>query len=111
MVIRYCWEQEIKTKGRKRGRKDEARYYGYLFNFVTSQWYKLDDKDVDDVKENVMLLDVREKAYMLHYICNGSEEYNLCYQADKSLFPSLKVNHQQYHEVIIFLLHQIPLIQ
>ena len=40
-----------------------------------------------------MLLDVRDKAYMLHYICYGSEEYNLCYQEDKSLFPSLKVNH------------------
>jgi hypothetical protein len=30
---------------------------------------------------------------MLHYICYGSEEYNVCYQEDKSLFPSLKVNH------------------
>ena len=40
-----------------------------------------------------MLLDVRDKAYMLHYICYGSEKYNLCYQEDKSLFPSFKVNH------------------
>ena len=51
------------------------------------------DNDVDDVEENDMLLDVRDKAYMLHYICYGSEEYNVCYQEDKSLFPSLKVNH------------------
>ena len=86
-------EQETKKKGRKRGRKDEAHYYGYLCNFVSSKWYKLDDNDVDDVEENDMLLDVRDKAYMLHYICYGSEEYNLCYQEDKSLFPSLKVNH------------------
>ena len=57
------------------------------------KWYKLDDNDVDDVEENDTLLDVRDKAYMLHYICYGSEEYNLCYQEDKSLFPSLKVNH------------------
>ena len=45
------------------------------------------------MEENEKLLDVRDKAYMLHYICYGSEEYNLCYQEDKSLFPSLKVNH------------------
>ena len=28
-------EQETKKKGKKRGRKDEAHYYGYLCNFVT----------------------------------------------------------------------------
>ena len=57
------------------------------------KWYKLDDNDGDDVEENDILLDVRDKVFMLHYICYGSEEYNLCYQEDKSLFPSLKVNH------------------
>ena len=41
-------EQETKKKGRKRGRKDEAHYYGYLCNYVTSKGYKLDDNDVDD---------------------------------------------------------------
>ena len=51
------------------------------------------DKDVEDVEENDMLLDMRDKTYMLYYICYGSEEYNLCYQEGKSLFPSLKVNH------------------
>ena len=64
-------EQETKKKGIKRGRKDEAHYYDYLWNFVSSKWYKLDDNDVDDVEENDMLLDVRDKAYMLHYICYG----------------------------------------
>mgnify|MGYP006182507335 FL=1 len=54
-------EQETKKKGRKRGRKVEAHDYGYLCNFVTSKWYKLDDNDVDDVEENDMLLDVRDK--------------------------------------------------
>ena len=70
-------EQEAKKKGRKRGRKDEAHYYGYLCNFVTSKWYKLDDNNVDDVEENDMLLDVRDKAYMLHYICYGSVQFAL----------------------------------
>ncbi len=60
-------EQETKKKGRKRGRKDEAHYYRCLCNLVTSRWYKLYDKDVEDVEENNMLLDVRHKAYMLHY--------------------------------------------
>ena len=75
-----CVEQDKKKK--KRGKKDEAHYYGYLCNFVTSQWYKLDDKDVEDVEENDMLLDVRDKAYMLHYICYESEEYKACLQDD-----------------------------
>ncbi len=48
-----CVEQE-KKKGRKRGKQDEAHYYGYLCNFVASQWYKLDDKDVEQVDENDM---------------------------------------------------------
>ncbi len=68
-------EEVLKNKKQKRRgereRKDEAHYYGYLCNFVTSKWYKLDDNDVDDVEENDMLLDVRDKAYMLHYICYG----------------------------------------
>ena len=68
-------EQKTKKKVRKRGRKKtkgakgEAHYYGYFCNFFISQWYKLDDNDADDVEENVMLLDVRDKAYMFHYIC------------------------------------------
>ena len=33
-------EQETKQKGRKKGRKDEAHYYGYLCNFVSLKWYK-----------------------------------------------------------------------
>ena len=57
-------EQETKRKGKKRGRKDEAHYYGYLCNFVSSKWYKLDDNYVDDAEENDMLLDVRDKAYI-----------------------------------------------
>ena len=35
-----------------------------------------------------MLSDVRDKAYMLHYICYGSEEYKMSYQEDKVLCPS-----------------------
>ena len=29
-----CQEHETKKKGRKRGRKDEAHYYGYLCKYV-----------------------------------------------------------------------------
>ncbi len=81
-------EHKTKKKGRKRGRKDEAHYFGYLCNFVSSKWYKLDDKDVKDVEENDILLDVRDNAYMLHYICYGSEEYKVCFQGDKRLHHS-----------------------
>lgn len=38
-----------------------AHYYGYLCNFASSQWYKLDDHDVDDVEENEVLADARDK--------------------------------------------------
>ncbi len=37
-----------------------------------------------------MLLDVRDKAYMLHYIYFGSEDYKVCYQEDKILCPPPK---------------------
>ena len=67
----------------------QAHYFGYLCNFATSQWYQLDDEDVEEVEEKIVLEDAKDKAYMLHYICCGSEEYNICYQEDKSLcsFP------------------------
>ena len=91
-------EEVLKNKKQKRGGKREGEKMkpitmAIFVNFVSSKWYKLDDNDVDDVEENDMLLDVRDKAYMLHCICYESEEYNVCYQEDKSLFPSLKVNH------------------
>lgn len=69
-----------------------AHYYGYLFNFASSQWYKLDDHDVDDVEENEVLADARDKVCMLHYVCLGSKEYELCHQIDTSLFPTPERN-------------------
>ena len=45
------------------------------------------------MEEKNLLEDARDKAYMLHYICYGSEEYNLCYQEDHSLCSSPKVTH------------------
>ena len=64
-----------------------AHYYGYLCNFATSQWYKLDDNDVDNVAENEVLADARDKVCMLHYVCFGSEEYELCHKMDTSYPP------------------------
>ena len=69
-----------------------AHYYGYLCNFASSQWYKLDDHDVDDVEENEVLADARDKVCMLHYVCIGSKEYELCHQINPSLFPTPKHN-------------------
>jgi hypothetical protein len=76
-------------QGNEDGAEDEevhqTHYFGYLCNFATSQWYQLDDDDVEEVEEKIVLEDAKDKAYMLHYICCGSEEYNVCYQEDKSL--------------------------
>ena len=75
-------------QGNEEGTEDEeapqAHYFGYLCNFATSQWYQLDDDDVDveEVEEKIVLEDAKDKAYMLHYICGGSEDYNVCYQQD-----------------------------
>ena len=59
-----------------------AHYYGYLCNFSSSQWYKLDDHDVDVVEENEVLADARDKVCMLHYVRFGSVEYESCQQMD-----------------------------
>ena len=76
-------------QGNKEGTEDEeapqAHYFGYLCNFATSQWCAIDNEDVEIVEENIVLEDAKYKAYMLHYICCGSEVYNACYQEDKSL--------------------------
>ena len=39
-----------------------------------------------------MLADARDKVCMLHYVCLGSKEYELCQQIDTSLFPTPKHN-------------------
>jgi hypothetical protein len=72
-------------EGSEDGEAPQAHYFGYLCNFATSQWYQLDDDKVEEVEEKIVLQDAKDKAYMLHYICCGSEEYNVCYQEDKSL--------------------------
>jgi hypothetical protein len=75
--------------GNEEGTEDEkapqAHYFGYLYNFATSQWCQMDGEGVEIMEENIVLEDAKDKAYMLHYICCGSEKYNLCYQEDKSL--------------------------
>jgi hypothetical protein len=76
-------------QGNEEGTEDEeapqAHYFGYLCNFATLQWCAIDDEDIKIVEENIVLEDAKYKAYMLHYICCGSEVYNACYQEDKSL--------------------------
>ena len=66
----------------------QAHYFEYLCNFATSQWYQIDDDDVEEVEEEIVLQAAKDKVYLLHYICCGSEEYNLCYQEDNALCPS-----------------------
>ncbi len=53
-----------------------------------------------------MLLDVWDKAYMLHYICYGSEDSNMCYQGDKILHPSQEDIIKQF-QVIIYSIQTI----
>ena len=104
-------EQETKKKGRKRGRKDEAHYYGYLCNFVSSKWYKLDDNDVDDVEENDMLLDVRDKADMFTTFAMDQRSEIFATRRINLYFLLSRYIIQHYHKVKIMLLHQIPLIK
>ena len=37
----------------------QAHYFGYLCNFATSQWYQLDDDDVEEVEEKIVLEDAK----------------------------------------------------
>ena len=39
-----------------------------------------------------MLADARDKVCMLHYVCLGSKEYELCHQINTSLFPTPEHN-------------------
>ena len=63
----------------------QAHYLVYLCNFAISQWYRINDEDVEVVEEKIVLEDAKNQAYMLHYICCGSEKFIVCYQEDKSL--------------------------
>ncbi len=80
----------LKPKGKKKVMTMEAHYFGYVCNFATTQWFKLDNKDVDEVEEEDVLKNAQYKVYMLHYVLMGSEEYHQCYQEDISLCPSPK---------------------
>ena len=78
----------VKPKGKKKKMTTEAHYFGYVCNFATTQWFKLDDKDIEEVEEEDVLKNAQDKAYMLHYVLMGSEEYLQCYQEDISFCPS-----------------------
>ena len=64
-------KEEGEGQGKGGGMTLEAHYYGYRYNFVTSQWYKLDDDVLEEVQINIVLEDAKDKTYMLHYICCG----------------------------------------
>ena len=80
----------VKPKGKKKEMTTEAHYFGYVCNFAMTQWFKLDDKKVVEVEEEDVLKNAQDKAYMLHYVLMGSEEYLQCYQEDISFCPSPK---------------------
>ncbi len=80
----------VKPKGKKKEMTTEAHYFGYVCNFATTQWFKLDDENVVEVEEDDVLKNAQDKAYMLHYVLMGSEEYLQCYQEDISFCPSPK---------------------
>ena len=77
-------------KKRQRIKNPSSSFFGYLCNFATLQWLQIDDDKVEEVEEKIVLQDAKDKAYMLHYILCGSEEYDVCYQEDKSLCSSPK---------------------
>ncbi len=79
---------EEKPKGKKK--RHQKLIFGYVCNFATTQWFKLDDKKVEEVEEEDELKNSQDKAYMLHYMLMGSEEYHQCYQEDISFCPSPK---------------------
>ena len=62
----------------------QAHYFGYVCNFASTQWFKLDDNDVDEVREEDVLKNSQVTAYQLYYVLMGSEEYHQCYQEDLS---------------------------
>jgi hypothetical protein len=81
---------EVKPKNKKG--KTMAHYFGYVCNFATTQWFKLDDKEVEEVEVEDVLKNSQDKAYMLHYVLMGSEEYHQCYQEDTSFCNSAEVS-------------------
>ena len=50
---------------------EEGHYYGYFQNLASHRWWKLDDEDVEEVREDVVLDDAYAGdscAFMLQYV-------------------------------------------
>ena len=50
---------------------NEGHYYGYFRNFSSLKWWKLDDEDVEEVREDVILDDAYAGdscEFMLQYV-------------------------------------------
>ena len=47
---------------------------------------------MEEVEEEDVLKNSQDKAYMLHYVLMGSEEYHQCYQEDISFCHSPEVS-------------------
>ena len=59
---------------------NEGHYYGYFRNFSSLKWWKLDDEDVEEVREDVVLDDAYAGdscAFMLQYVLRDSDSYRI----------------------------------
>jgi hypothetical protein len=59
---------------------NEGQYYGYFRNFSSLQWWKLDDEDVEEVRDDDVLDDAYAGdscAFMLQYVLQDSDSYCL----------------------------------
>ena len=72
---------------------EEGHYYGYFRNLASRRWWKLDDEDVEEVREDVVLDDAYAGdscAFMLQYVLRDSESYRICLETDKTHSPAAK---------------------
>ena len=70
---------------------EEGHYYGYFRNLASRRWWKLDDEDVEEVREDVVFDDAYAGdscAFMLQYVLRDSDSYRICLDADKLHTPA-----------------------
>ena len=82
-------------QGNKEGTEDkeapQAHYFGYLYNFATSQWFQIGDQDVEIVEEKIVFKDAKDKAYCITYavdqrsIMSATKKINLYVHTQKNL--------------------------
>ena len=70
---------------------EEGHYYGNFRNLASHRWWKLDDEDVEEVREDVVLDDAYAGdscAFMLQYVLQDSDSYRICLETDKIHCPA-----------------------